>query len=262
MNLKLRPTCAAGRFYPQEEKALQSLVQQNLTGNELALEHFQCLALAVPHAGYQYSAATAGQAFRWLAAQPSPKLGLWGPSHYFAFTGLAGNPYPEWELPGKSFHRFTPSSERGSFVPATQAALFHQPEHSLEVELPFIRECAPEATVEAVLFGQLDPEVALKALTAVPQIPFIIVSTDLSHFHSLKEAQKRDAQYLEAVQAGRVGEVLTGEACGRVPLAALVLLAQQNHWECRVLHYDTSATASGDDSSVVGYAALAWGVSC
>ena len=129
------------------------------------------------------------------------------------------------------------------------------------MELPFLREVAPKASVEAVLFGKIDPEIVLKDFQRDNQ-SLIIVSTDLSHYYTLEEAQRLDSRLLDDVQAGRVGRVLAGEACGRVPLAALVLLAQQNHWECRVLHYETSAVASGDTSSVVGYAALAWGKAC
>ncbi len=262
MTPSVRPACGAGSFYPATFENLQSLVRQKLEGKYPDKHHsFRCFALAVPHAGYRYSATTAGYAFGWLAAQPPQEVLLWGPSHHFAFSGLAANPYTAWSLPGKDFSRFTVKEVSRGFVSDADSRRIHRPEHSLEVELPFLREVAPEAAVDAVLFGQSDPEAVLKALCQ-DKPPLIIVSTDLSHYHALEEAQQRDLRYLDDVQAGRVGKVLSGEACGRVPLAALVLLAQQKHWECRLLHYETSAVASGDTSSVVGYAALAWGRAC
>ncbi|NNM53779.1 MAG: AmmeMemoRadiSam system protein B [Spirochaetales bacterium] len=262
MNPSVRPACGAGSFYPATFEDLQVLVHQKLAGKApREPQRFHCFALAVPHAGYRYSATTAGYAFAWLAAQPPQELSLWGPSHHFAFSGLAANPYTAWSLPGKDFSQFSVKQVSQGFVSEADSKTIHRPEHSLEVELPFLREVAPEAVVDAILFGQSDPESVLKVLCQ-EKPPLIVVSTDLSHYHLLDEAQHRDLQYLDDVRAGRVGKVLKGEACGRVPLAALVLLAQQNHWECRLLHYETSAAASGDTSSVVGYAALVWGIAC
>ena len=262
MNPSIRPACGAGSFYPATFEELQKLVRQKLEGKSpQEPQRFHCFALAVPHAGYRYSATTAGYGFGWLAGQSPPEIALWGPSHHFAFSGLAANPYTAWALPGKDFSQFALKEGAQGFVSELDSRKIHRPEHSLEVELPFLREVAPEAVVEAVLFGQTDPEAVLNVLCP-KNPPLIIVSTDLSHYHPLDEAQRRDRQYLDDVQAGRVGKVLSGEACGRVPLAALVLLAQQRHWECRLLHYETSAVASNDTTSVVGYAALAWGVAC
>jgi AmmeMemoRadiSam system protein B len=200
----------------------------------------------------------AASAFVLLHPGEYPTVSLWGPSHHFRFSGLAENPHSLWQIPGKVFSCL-PHPRSKSPDPRLDLGRIHQAEHSLEVELPFLAQKLPDSLLDPLLFGEIDPELALESLVSdLSSDTLIVVSSDLSHYHPQARARELDTQLLQAVLQGDVEGVLAGEACGKFPLAALVVWAKHNGWKAQLLDYRTSADTAGSPEAVVGYAAVAW----
>jgi len=92
----------------------------------------------------------------------------------------------------------------------------------------------------------------------------LVASSDLSHFYAEDRANQLDERVLKALtdfspealfDLKQRGE---GQACGLAPMAAVLWASQQMGADkVTLLKYDTSASATGDRSSVVGYGAAA-----
>ncbi len=81
----------------------------------------------------------------------------------------------------------------------------------------------------------------------------VIISSDLSHFHDLKEANVLDKNCLKAVQNLDVNELEGCKACGFTGIEAMILAARHLKLSSKLLDYRTSADVSNDTYSVVGY---------
>ena len=78
-----------------------------------------------------------------------------------------------------------------------------------------------------------------------------LVSSDLSHFHTLEEAKKVDTVSIGTILDRNVDTVASKsfEACGNSAIAVLLALARMRNWNVKHVAYDTG----GDSSRVVGY---------
>ncbi|WP_457633412.1 AmmeMemoRadiSam system protein B [Oceanithermus desulfurans] len=256
----VREPAVAGSFYPAEPMQLARMVDELLAMAQTPPAHAP-KAVVAPHAGYAYSGPVAAYSFRALEplAGKTPTVFLMGPAHYLAFEGVSTGNFTYWETPlGQvpvDTERVGELLERSALF--TSADEPHTPEHSLEVELPFLQAVLGEFKLVPLLFGLVDPLAVAGHLDAVLRPgDLVVVSTDLSHYHPDAEARKLDAATLEAALALDARELLQREACGRHPWAALTALADRRSWRPELLAYATSGDTSGDRSRVVGYAAL------
>jgi AmmeMemoRadiSam system protein B len=133
----------------------------------------------------------------------------------------------------------------------------HAPEHSLEVQLPFLQRWrGPQLPVLPVVTAAPADRVAdLLDAVAGPDT-LVVVSTDLSHHLPDAEARRRDRRTLDAVLALQHDGIGPGAACGVHALRGLLAWAGRTGRTPTLLSYRTSADATGDRSRVVGYAAL------
>jgi AmmeMemoRadiSam system protein A len=88
----------------------------------------------------------------------------------------------------------------------------------------------------------------------------LVVSSDLSHFLSYDEAVERDRETIRWITKLNPTKLLKSEnrACGSIPISVLIHLARRHKWQPLLLHYSNSGDTSGDQSRVVGYAAIAF----
>jgi AmmeMemoRadiSam system protein B len=261
----VRDPAVAGRFYPNDARALDDLVRACLP---VELASGPALALVAPHAGYRYSGRVAGTAFG-SAAIPNTAIVI-GPNH----TGF-GSPRAvwssgAWRLPGSDV---TVAAELASEL-VLRAGLdadteAHRLEHSLEVLLPFLIARQPELRVVPVCLGPLDQRDCLEIGAAVAAViqaaaePVLLVaSTDMSHYISAESAAELDARALARLSAldaeGLFGVVREQRIsmCG-VVAATVVLAAARALGATRgeILAYANSGDITGDRTAVVGYAA-------
>jgi AmmeMemoRadiSam system protein B/AmmeMemoRadiSam system protein A len=181
-----RPPAVAGSFYTDDPKHLRFVVEQALKKSPAVGD---ARALVVPHAGYAFSGDVAGKAFATLDAGGLRRVILLGPSHHRAYGGGA--------LPARGVESFTtPLGEvrvdsavieglrKISDFNGPSAA--HGPEHSLEVELPFLQVVAPDAVIVPILVGnETDTATATRMAKALAPLldeqTAVIVSSDFTH---------------------------------------------------------------------------------
>jgi hypothetical protein len=154
----------------------------------------------------------------------------------------------------------------------------HRREHSLEMQLPFLRRLLPAMPIVPLLMGyQAAPTIRALADALARAAPgrrvLLVASTDLSHYFDAATAEALDARVRDAVSAFDTERLLQvfeeypeGErgrfvACGGGPLIAVMMAAHaRGARDGRVLRYMHSGQISGDHSGVVGYLAAALGV--
>jgi AmmeMemoRadiSam system protein B len=138
----------------------------------------------------------------------------------------------------------------------------HTPEHCLEVELPFLQTLKyTQLRIVPLLFGQVSPERVAEMLTSYlldDPASRVVVSSDLSHFHPYDRAKRLDTALLDAIVRQDLPAVARGEACGRIPILTLMLLAEHLGWRPHLLDYQNSGDTAGDRQRVVGYGAIAY----
>ncbi len=261
---QVRPAAVAGSFYPGQKQILADDVNTLLAAIRPGDAEVRLLpkALIVPHAGYIYSGPVAASAYARLAAARDTikRVILLGPVHRVAVRGLA--------LPGADAFA-TPLGE----IQIDQAAMAsiqnmpqvvvspdaHAPEHSLEVQLPFLQSVLDDFKLVPLAVGDATPaEVAevLDALWGGPET-LIVISSDLSHFLPYQAAQAMDAQTARDIL--QLQHTLNHEqACGGTPVNGLLLAAKQHHLQPHLLDLRNSGDTAGDKSRVVGYAAFAF----
>jgi hypothetical protein len=257
----VRPSAVAGSFYPGDPKQLRQMINAYL--QDASPPKLQGVrAVICPHAGYIYSAPIAAFGFKLLEDGPTPqRIYLLGPAHRAWFEGvaLAGaaafrTPLGEAPVDQGAVERLAEHSPLFNVLPRAHAG-----EHSLEVQLPFLQTVYPSIPVVPLLFGQVDAAEVGRALNEfLSPEEILVVSSDLSHYHNHITAQRLDRAFIESVLEGEKEEVRRGEACGRMPIETVMVIAEERNWKPHLLDYRTSGETAGDRQQVVGYASIAY----
>lgn len=261
---RLREPAVAGMFYPAKPDRLRREVCDLLDEACESRVPGRLRGLIVPHAGYRFSGPIAACGFKQLAglaAARPPRVFLLGPAHYVPVTrvSLAAFEYfatPLGEVPQDTATLADLARDARTYE---MSAVAHEPEHCLEVELPFLQIVLPEFKLVAMLCREPDVERVADDLAArVTDDDLVVVSSDLSHFHPYYEARRRDQRFLKDVVAGDILHASLGEACGLQPILVLMRLAQLLGWRAVLTDYRNSGDTGGPKDRVVGYAAVAF----
>ena len=260
MTAKRKPA-VAGLFYPAQPAVLRREVQALLAGAVRAAGP-RPRALIVPHAGYIYSGPAAAQAYARL--QPwrdtIKKIVLLGPPHRVPVRGIAASSADAFETPlgTVSLDRTAIDAiARNPCVTINDPA--HAPEHSLEVQLPFLQTVLGAIEVVPLLVAASDTAQVSELLLPWWETAdsLIVISTDLSHYLDHAAAVRRDAATDNAIM--RLEHTLIGpeQACGCRALNGLLHLARARRAEIERLALCNSGDTAGSRDRVVGYAAYA-----
>jgi AmmeMemoRadiSam system protein B len=261
----VRPPAVAGRFYPADPAALTTLVDGLLDGVADPPDD-AAVAYVVPHAGYRYSGSTAAYVYARLRHRPRPaSVVLLGPAHYVPVKGCAAPAAESWLTPlgavpvdGTTIGTLS----RDGHVQVTDEPF--RPEHSLEVQVPFLQRCWPEEPVPilpiAVGLSTVDDMVVTLSAIAEAAGPaaVLLCSTDLSHYQLQAAAEAQDARTAQAVLDLAVERIGSRDACGVFALRGLTGWARHRGLRPTLLHRNTSADTGGDPNRVVGYAAFSF----
>lgn len=261
---RVRHPAATGRFYPANPSALERAVRSYLNQvKETPDLHVR--GLAVPHAGYPCSGAVAAYAYRTLLSWEGlyPTVFLLGPAHWRSIQGVGLSTAhtfatPLGHVPVMRGHVDHLLQMGGQYRIADAA---HAPEHSLEVQLPFLQVVFTRFQIVPMLIGRdVDPVQVADDLTELlrDEASLVVASSDLSHGHPYDRAMDVDRRLLAAVLAGDLAAASRGEACGLLPILCLMRVAHNFGWAPTLLDYRTSGDTCGDKASVVGYAALVY----
>jgi MEMO1 family protein len=270
--LPVRRAAVAGTWYPAQPDVLAREVDRYLDAAGESPEG-QPTAIIAPHAGLVYSGPIAAHAYNLLRGRDIDTVVLVGPSHYVAFEGVAVYERGAFETP---FGPVPVADDCAEAVRMYSAEFHAHPsahvrEHSLEMQLPFLRRVLPDARIVPLVMGHQRRETASVLGDAIASAvkgrkAVLVASTDLSHYHPAEVAARLDDDVIQHVRQfdadGLMSllEAFPEHACGGGPAVAVMRAAGLlGASEARVLKYGDSGDISGDKDSVVGYLAAAFG---
>lgn len=272
MGDNVRAATVAGTWYPGTAAALAAAVDAHLARatREVAGD---LVALIAPHAGLIYSGPVAAHAYRLLAGRTFDVAVIVGPSHFLGFDGVAVHPSRGFDTPFGVVPidvECTAALLRASPIMREHAPA-HAREHSVEMQLPFLRRVAPGTAIVPLVMGRQTADNATMLADALSRVlggrrVLLVASTDLSHYHDAATAARLDAVVIDHVSrldADGLQAALDARpehACGGGPTVAVMRAAAQlGARDAVVLDYADSGDVSGDKSAVVGYMAAALG---
>jgi len=265
-DLSKRPVPNAGTFYPKQCSDIQewfSRFQDRSQKSRTQTVDAIPRALIVPHAGYMYSGYTADLAYRLIQKSTAKRVIIIGPSHHTRSDGVSAASYEAFQTPCGILRNDEPYLQKIKKVfPLKSVQNAHAKEHSTEVQLPFINHYLPQAKVIEIIYGKTDEDQLEKMLTYLLQDSgnLLIVSSDLSHYHTQDNAHKKDYICLDSIERISANSLKNGcEACGYEGIRALLNVSKKMKFKSLLLDYRTSADTTGDTQRVVGYtSAVFW----
>jgi MEMO1 family protein len=256
--MTVRSPAVAGMFYPSQPDALIRVVNAAVAAS--TADQVPAKAIVAPHAGYAYSGAIAGSAYRSVAhlGDTVTRVVLIGPSHRMAFEGIVAPSATGLETPLGTVAIDLAAVTRALALPGVRIfdAAFDG-EHALEVELPFILTLFPRASVVPFLTGDASVgavERLLEELWGGPET-LVVVSSDLSHFLDYESAQKIDLGTSQAIEKISPGKIDGTGACGHRALAGLIARAAKLDLRATTRDRRNSGDTNGPRDRVVGYGA-------
>ena len=270
--LNVRPSPIAGSWYPGKPDQLTKTIDTFLRDAPAPEVAGSLVGVVAPHAGHRYSGAVAAHAFKAMKGSDADTVAVISPMHYaysapLLTTGHDAYWTPLGEIPvdRQAVHAIQKACE----IPI--APVFEDPEHALEIELPFLQRVLSSFSLIPIMVRDDSAAVCqalAKALaTVLKGRRFLLVaSSDLSHFYPQNIANKLDSYLLKQVEAFDPLGVLKAEedekgfACGKGAIATVLMAAKElGATDVRVVKHATSGDVTGDYSSVVGYgAAVIW----
>jgi AmmeMemoRadiSam system protein B len=275
MALDIRPSPLAGRWYDSDPAALARSVDGYLDAAQLPELDGEVIAVIAPHAGHTYSGRVAGYAFAALRGRSPDLVAVVAPMHH---------PYDELLITTAHDAYSTPLGE----IPVDKDALReldgllrsklhfglspveNDPEHSLEIELPFLQRALTSSwellpVMVRVREASISERLGKALANVLRDKNFVLVaSTDLSHFYTQQKALVFDRSMLQQIEsfspdgAFDLEHAGKGFACGLGAFTAVMWAARELGADrVQILRHATSGDVTGDYSSVVGYGAAA-----
>ena len=275
--MHVRPAAVAGSWYPASSGALTREVDEYLAAASEPPAG-KVAAIVAPHAGIMFSGPVAAFAYKAAARGNWDEAVLVGPSHFVGFEGVAAYPEGVFETPLGPARIDGPLVDRIARAPVVRSMpSAHAREHSLEMQLPFLRRLLPDVRIVPLLMGYQRRDTIIELASALVDAlggrrALLVASTDLSHYFDARTAASLDGRVQARVAAldpeglldlfEQYPEHERGRyvACGGGPMIAVLMAARAlGARDARVLKYAHSGEISGDYDGVVGYMAAAVG---
>jgi AmmeMemoRadiSam system protein B len=254
----VRAPAVAGQFYTDNPAVLKKEVEGYIANGPKNKSH--PLMLISPHAGFVFSGPVAGKGYALIDKNVKTVI-LIGPSHHEWFSGVSISDADDYATPlgkvplDKDIIAKLRKSPLVHFVPTADA-----PEHSLEVQLPFLQVVLPSASIVPIITGKVEPEdVAQLLFPFMSPTTLVVASSDLSHYHSSKEAKAIDGKTIQTILSGNADGFL--DACGETGIRIVMRLAAKSGLTPELLNARNSfetAPQFGMEGRVVGYASIGY----
>lgn len=262
----MREPTVAGQFYPLTPKNLKKELNRCFSGTEDLRRNV--IGAVVPHAGYMYSGAVAAHAYAQL-----PKVEtyvIFGPNHT-GYGSIVAASQDVWSTPLGEVQ--TDSELARSFAGGIMDfdEVAHRYEHSIEVQIPFLQHrFGEDFKVLPICMGLQDEETAMEignevahAVKETGRSVVFIASSDFTHYQPADVAREIDNYLIDSILDMDVFELYRrifekgATACGYGPIAAMLTASKAlGADKGTLLKYATSGDVTGDNSAVVGYAAI------
>lgn len=270
-----RPSPIAGTWYSSNPEALRETIRQYLDQADLPELPGEIVALVAPHAGYQYSGPVAGYAFKAVLGKSYDTVAMISPMHQYHPQPILTSAHQAYQTPlgnvPLALDKLAQINEallKKTGLSLTPVA--NDQEHSLEIELPFLQYALKKGfdLIPIMLRDQTRENAhalgEVLAETLQSETCLLVASSDLSHFYTETQAHQLDDQVLKALTdfspegLFELKDQGLGHACGLAPMAAVLWASKAlGAVDVTLLKYDTSASITGDRSSVVGYGSAA-----
>ena len=268
----LRKSVIAGSWYPRAPSILRRDIENYFDlVPDLELEG-EVVGLIAPHAGYTYSGQVAANVYKLIRGKKYDAVIVVGPSHRVAFHGVSIFSKGGYETPLGIVPVAEELAEKIKILSKTVVEIpeAHFQEHSVEIQLPFLQIALGDFSFIPLVMGDQNAKTCRELAEAIYKASLgkkilIVGSSDLSHFYNYNVAKKMDAVVLRYLQDGDAVGLLANlengaaEACGGGPMVVVMLVAHMlNANKAHLLKYANSGDVTGDNSSVVGYAAAVY----
>ena len=204
----IRHPAVAGSFYAETAAALRRQVEACLPAEAARPVRQAAIAAVCPHAGLTYSGKTAAAVYARL--EPPEALVILGPNHHGLGAAAALPTNERWETPlgAVEIDRELAEAIRGASRTLAVDDRAHAREHSIEVQLPFVRSLMPGARLVPICLGRLAPADVLdvgravaEGVRATGRRTVVVASTDFSHYVPRAVAEAKDRHALDAIRA-------------------------------------------------------------
>ena len=239
------------------------------------------LSIIVPHAGYFFSGKAAAHAYKAVQGQMVKRVFLLGPSHHTGFHGIAlpfavtfATPVGDLEVDKEVV------AELSDYPLFARMPEVHRVEHSLEMQLPFIRKAFGEVKIVPIIVGTLvdDAEIHLVAEILkryISKEDLVVVSSDFTHYgprydyRPFQDNVKENIRKLDSVAYSYINRLdLPGflkfqqeskdTICGFYPCAILTAILPREAKSTVLKYYTSQSTSVEDKDNSVSYLAMAF----
>ena len=279
---RVRESVNTGKYgwFPGDRAELKKTVEKHLADAGEVKVDGKPIAIIAPHAGYRYSGATAGYAFKPIVGKRYKRVIVIAPSHHAAFSGGSIGNFTHYGTPLGRIPVDTEACEALLKYDCIQShPTAHAREHSLQSELPFLQVALKDWKLVPIVVGAGRDKKALATLaaaikTVVTGDTLIVVSSDFTHYGGrfgympfttdLKNnIRKLDQGAIDRICANdfegfsKYLDLRQPTICGRLPIVVLLkMLAGRKDVKGKLVKYATSGDMTGDFRSSVSYAAI------
>jgi AmmeMemoRadiSam system protein B/AmmeMemoRadiSam system protein A len=291
----IRRTMYAGSWYESDPDKLKSQLAQFLSRATPAVDNGSAallapinppvehplLAIVAPHAGYQFSGQAAAYAYKQAQGQEVKRIFLLGPSHHVGFHGAALPMQVTFQTPfgDLDVDRETIDELKGYALFAKLPEV-HRVEHSLEMQLPFIRQVFGDVKIVPIVIGMLSDETEIRLMAEVlkgyvARGDLVIVSSDFTHYgprydyepfkddvrENIRKLDRQAFQFLSNHDLDRFlkfQEETKDTICGFYPCSVLSAMLPESAKGTLLKYYTSQDTGVEDNSNSVSYMAIAF----
>jgi AmmeMemoRadiSam system protein B/AmmeMemoRadiSam system protein A len=276
---EIRQPAVAGQFYPADPQELTAMIDKFLAQVKLSQTKGMPQILILPHAGYVFSGQTAAYGFKTLENNNYNNIIILGSSHNYPVADLILYNGDAIETPLGLIpvnKDIVTELEKNKLIKSDNS--IHEPEHSLEVEVPFLQKVLTNFKVVFGLINNDNPDELEsiadsieKLLEKYPQT-LIVVSSDLSHYPSYDDAVYSDNKIMQSILTKNPANLVETTrsimsenrpgldtcACGSSAIKLAMFLADKLNLNGQILHSSNSGDIElyGDKDKVVGYGAI------
>jgi hypothetical protein len=266
--MKIRNPAVAGQFYTAQPAKLKSEITEYLNNVELKKDYEKVFGIISPHAGYMFSGQTAAYGYKTLQGKHYDTVVVLAPSHHMIECAVAVSDYDYYKTPlGDIPVEKDIVNELVRYAPIDFSEMTHKMEHSLEVQLPFLQTVLSDFSLVPIIIAyqslstaQRLSEILYDLFENSDKDILFVLSSDLSHYHDAKTAEKLDKRLINALEKKDVRlldeliQTEAAEACGFACIETGMLLSEKfNRQNIDILNYRHSGMVLGDYSQVVGY---------
>ena len=267
----------SGSFYPTNPKLLSNSIENFLAEASPFDIDGDILVIISPHAGYEFSGRTAAYGFKALKDTRIKRVIILGPSHYTLFKGLATSGVNFYETPLGKVKVDRELSDELYKLPLFQGPRDAElPEHSLEMQLPFLQVILEDFVIVPLVVSEMSPKDYEEAAAVLKKYldngTVVVVSSDFTHFggrfgyvpfrDNVKENLKElDGKAIDKIISKDLDGFIkyldeTGATiCGARPIGVLIKMLPPSS-QGTLLNYYTSGDLLNDYSDTVSYASI------